>query len=237
MPPRVRDLVRRGGGLERAVGPAEQAGGQLLAAHAHVARARRRGRARASAAGRERVHVHHLLELVLLAGRVRVPVAPRPGAHQRPPERRHGVGAALGHAGQPVAVVRGLAAERHHAAGAQHAPELAEGGVQVGQVVEHGVADHEVEGLVLERQRSTPRRRRSRTLDAQARRGGREHARACRARCRWPRASLDHAGAHQVEDEVAGAGADLERAPEARRLARPAPCAACPTTWRSPSAS
>ena len=32
-------------------------------------------------------------------------------------------------------------------------------------------------------------------------------------------ASVDHAGADQVDDEVAGPGADLERAPEARRLA------------------
>ena len=62
------------------------------------------------------------------------------------------VGAALGPRGNPVAVVRRLAAEGHHTAGAQHAPELAEGGGEIRQVVEHRVPEDEVERVVLERQ-------------------------------------------------------------------------------------
>jgi hypothetical protein len=48
--------------------------------------------------------------------------------------------------------VRRLAAEGDRAAGAQHAQELGEGAVEVGQVVEDGVAEDDVERLVLERQ-------------------------------------------------------------------------------------
>ena len=53
----------------------------------------------------------------------------------------------------PVAVARRLAGEQQHAAGPQHAPELGERALELGQVVQHGVAEHEVERRVLERQR------------------------------------------------------------------------------------
>ena len=46
--------------------------------------------------------------------------------------------------------MRRLAAEGDHAAGAQHAQELGEGAVEVGQVVEDRVAEDDVERLVLE---------------------------------------------------------------------------------------
>ena len=60
--------------------------------------------------------------------------------------------ARLGTLGDAVAVARGLAGEEQPPAGPQHAAELAEGAVEVGQVVQHGVAEDEVEGVVLERQ-------------------------------------------------------------------------------------
>ena len=114
----------------------------------------------------------------------------------------------------PVAVARRLAGEGDHAAGAQDAVELAERLVEVGQVVQHRVAEDEVEGLVGERQRARLRRDR---LDLEA-----------RAARRWPRSVssipgemsvargvVDHARLQQVQGEVAGARADLQRAAEA----------------------
>ena len=53
---------------------------------------------------------------------------------------------------QAVAVARGLAGEGDRAARAQHAAEFGEGAVEVGDVVEDGVAEDEVEALVLEGQ-------------------------------------------------------------------------------------
>ena len=63
----------------------------------------------------------------------------------------------------------GSPAKNEPPAGPQHAAELAEGAVEVGQVVQHGVAEDEVEGVVLEGQllgvagdgarRRAPRRR------------------------------------------------------------------------------
>ena len=48
---------------------------------------------------------------------------------------------------------RRLAGEHDPAAGPQHPVKLGEGAAQVGQVVQDGVAEHEVEALVGERQR------------------------------------------------------------------------------------
>ena len=149
--------------------------------HAHPLEARRRRRCAGSVARGERVHVHHLLELCPPRWR-----PPLPSSYRRSPapiSARHSgatrVRAALRHRREAVAVARGLAAEGHHAARAQHAPELAERGVEVGQVVEHGVAEHEVEGLVLERQRARPRRRAVSTSSAEARRPTPTARRAC----------------------------------------------------------
>ena len=168
--------------------------------------------------GRERVHVHHTLEGVLLApAAVAVPIRrPRGGAHQRPPQRGKGVGAALGPRGDPVAVVGRLAAECHHAAWAQHAPELAEGGGEIRQVVEHGVPEHQVEGVVVEGQ---PLRLARGGLDGQA-----ELGRGALELAQHPGGDVgghglaDHPGPQQVEREVAGAGADLEGSGVAARL-------------------
>ena len=67
---------------------------------------------------------------------------------RRDPHRR-----ALGHGRDPVAVTRRLAGEEQRPAGREHAVELGERAVEIGQVVQYGVAEHEVEALVLERER------------------------------------------------------------------------------------
>ena len=118
---------------------------------AHLLEARA-AREAAEVAGRERVHVDLVLERVLaLLDRVVVGEAP-PRADDPPPGRRDGQRGALRPRGHAVAVTRRLARERQHPAGLQHAAELAEGGVQVGQVVQHGVAEDEVERVVGEQQ-------------------------------------------------------------------------------------
>jgi hypothetical protein len=118
--------------------------------------------------------------------------------------------------GDAVAVIGGLAAERHHAAWAQHAPELAERGVQVRKVVQHGMAEDQIEGAVVEGQIGGVA---GRGLDRQPEFLGRvlelsQHAGRDVGRHRL----AHHAGAQQVQREVAGAGADLERPPIAPRL-------------------
>src|SRR5918992_163738 len=70
--------------------------------------------------------------------------APRGG---RQPQR-----GALGHGGDAIAVARGLPGEEQRPARRQHALELRERAIEVGQVVQHGVAEHEVEAPVVERQ-------------------------------------------------------------------------------------
>ena len=96
-------------------------------------------------AGREGVDVHHLLEQILLGGgRAAVGAARGSAPQQRAPQRRQRQRAPLGHRDEAVAVARRLAAEGHHASGAQHAPELAKRAGEIGQVVQHGVAEDEV---------------------------------------------------------------------------------------------
>jgi hypothetical protein len=75
------------------------------------------------------------------------------GPHQPPPRGGQRQRGPLGQAGDPVAIARGLAAEDDPPARAQHAAELGEGGVEVRQVVQHGVAEDEVERVVGERER------------------------------------------------------------------------------------
>ena len=71
--------------------------------------------------------------------------------------RRHGGRerdrAPLGDRREAVADPRRLAGEHDPPAGLQHAVELRERALEIGQVVEHGVAEHEVEAGVRERQR------------------------------------------------------------------------------------
>ena len=110
-------------------------------------------------------------------------------ARRLAPTRRRQAGATQ-HAGalrqrrQAVAVARGLAGEGDRPAGPQDAAELGEGAVEVGDVVEDGVAEDEVEALVLEGQSlglggDGGRRRRPR-----APRRSRRAASASPARCR-----------------------------------------------------
>jgi hypothetical protein len=162
--------------------------------------------------GGEGVDVHDLLELVLLAPGAG-PVAvhrPRPCADERAPQRRNRVGAPLRPGRDAVAVVGGLPAERHDAARSQYAPELAKGQVEVGQVVEHGVAEDEVERVVLEGEvRGLAGRRLDR--EPQLGRGALEAPQHSRRDVRGHRLA-HHSGAQQVEREVAGTGSDFERA-------------------------
>ena len=81
------------------------------------------------------------------------------GARSAAAKRREPPRDPLGHRGDPVAAARRLAGEEQRPAGPQHAVELGERAVQVGQVVQHRVAEHEVEGRVLERQRGGVARR------------------------------------------------------------------------------
>ena len=185
--PAARDVVVDRGRLDGAVEPAEPVGEQLLAADAHAGEAGRAGVA-LEVAGRERVDVDHRLQRVVVGLRaVRWPLARRAA----PTSRRHTGAAArparFGTAAMPVAVARRLAGEQQHAAGAQHAQELGERAVELRQVVQHRVAEHEVERRVVERQR---RRVARDGLDLQAEplRVARAASRACRARrrCRPP---------------------------------------------------
>ena len=107
---------------------------------------------------------------------------------------------------------RRLAREQQHAAGPQHAQELGERALELGQVVQHRVAQHEVERPVLERERGRVREGRlhlqAEPLRVVAERL--EHAGRDVGADRRP----DHARLHQVEREVPGARPDLQRAPE-----------------------
>ena len=164
--------------------------------------------------GSERVHVDHRLERVVV-GRPAVAVVRLARADEAAPHGRGRDPCPLRQRRDPVAVARRLAGEQQHAARPQHAPELRERALQLRQVVEHGMAEDEVEARVLERQRGGVARR---GLDLQA------EARGVRPqRVEHPRrdiradARADHAVLHQVEREVARAGADLERARERPR--------------------
>ena len=69
-------------------------------------------------------------------------------------------------------------------------------------------------------------------VEAEPRGVGLRACRASPARCRCTPPRRSRPAGSRLSDEVAGAGADLERAREVRRARRPAPCAAC----RSPGA-
>ena len=123
--------------------------------------------------------------------------------------RREKVPGLLRDVGEPVAVAGRLAAEDDHAARPEDPEELGEGLVEVGDVVEDGVAEHHVEALVLEGQDfgfgdhgASPGRRASpRSSSATASIPG-EMSVAVRLSIRpW---------GGEVQREVAGAGADLE---------------------------
>src|SRR5215211_6346169 len=69
-----------------------------------------------------------------------------------PPQRRGGEPGALRHGGDPVPVARRLPGEQEDAARPQHPQELGERAVELRQVVEDRMTEHEVEGRVLERE-------------------------------------------------------------------------------------
>ena len=98
------------------------------------------------------MHVDLRLELVAVVA-VSRGAAPRGAA---PIARRQSGAAssadALRQRGDPVAVAGRLAAEGDRAAGPQDAAKLAERAREVGDVVQDGVAEDEVEALVRERQ-------------------------------------------------------------------------------------
>ena len=206
--PGPRNVVGLGGRLERAVGPAEPVGEQLLAADAHVAEAgvaRQRGRARAGAKAWTSTTPSS-------AASGAPPSAG--GAGRAPIARRHSgasaAAGALGHARQAVAVARGLArrtaACRRARARARtrrtRAPGRGCGAARRGRA----------RGRSSRRRTAAARRRRAWSApQAQALGVGRErreHARRDVA----AGGLLDQAGAQQVEREVAGSRADLERA-------------------------
>jgi hypothetical protein len=200
-----------GAGLERAVEPAEPVRQQLLALQAGV------GEARAlhqplEVAGVERVHVDHRLERVLgvIGARRPAVVQRRSRLHQPPPQRRDAHGGALRPGGDAIALTRRLAGEEQRPTGAEHARELRERALERRQVVQHGVAEHEVEGRVVERELGGVAGGGLHLAPEPARVGLErlQHA----GRDVGARRVLDDPGAEQVEREVAGARADLQRA-------------------------
>ena len=105
----------------------------------------------------------------------------------------------------------GSPGEHDPAAGSQHPVKLGERAPQVGQVVQHRVAEHEVEAAG--RRTAATRRRRAAALTSSPSRS----ALARRVETMPGEMSVQVAcattpGLQQVEAEVAGAGADLERA-------------------------
>ena len=140
-------------------------------------------------------------------------------ADRAAPQRRDRAGGALGHAREAVAVARGLAGEQQRAAGREHALELAE----------RAAAGRGCGAAPRGRARGRSSRRRTAARSASAgsvctsspsrsalARERREHARRDVAAGRL----ADQPGAQQVQREVAGPGADLQRAREAGRAAR-----------------
>jgi hypothetical protein len=209
--PQRRHLLDLGRGLERAVCPAEPAGDELLAGDADAVETRA-AREAAQFAGRERVHVDDVLERVLLGLLRVVPPEPHANPDEPAPGRSDRQRGALGIGGQAVPVARRLARERDDAARAQNAAELAERGVEVRQVMQHGVAEDQVERIVGKRQRLG--------LGADGRHLEPELGRGCAQRVEHALRDVgghglaDDAGTQQVQREVASAGADLERAVE-----------------------
>ena len=113
--------------------------------------------------GGERVNVDLGLEVVavLLRSRPRSRGADAPASRlQSGAVQQRGP---LGDRREKIAVARGLAAEDQRAAGPQDPGELRERLAQVGDVMEDGVPEDEVEALVARRAASRPRPRRSAT--------------------------------------------------------------------------
>ena len=76
----------------------------------------------------------------------------RAGADRKAPPRCRCGGGALWNPRERVADPRGLAGEEHHAAWGEHALEFGERCREVGKVVQHCMAEYEIEALIGERQ-------------------------------------------------------------------------------------
>ena len=144
-------------------------------------------------------------------GRRRLVVA-RAGADRPAPERCREQGRPLRERRDQVAVARGLAAEGEDPPGRSTRWNSAEGALQVGDVVQHGVPEDQVEAPSSKGSFSASAatvftfRPSSRRVLVQRRQHPRRDVGGGRP--------LDDAGLHQVEREVAGPGADLERVAE-----------------------
>ena len=210
LPPQHRDVLGVGARLERTVEPPEPIGDELLAADAHIGEAGA-PRVTGEVARRERVDVHAPLELMVDA--VGGPGSGRgwsgAGAQQRPPGWSEPLRPRLRDCGETVAEARRLAGEDDPPARSQHAVELGERALQIGEVVQHRVAEHQVKARFCERERLRVGAGRP---DAEA-----EPIGVDRERGQHPRRDvgarrlLDDARLEHVQAEVAGAGADLER--------------------------
>jgi hypothetical protein len=139
------------------------------------------------------------------------------GADRAAPERRQRQAGALRSRGQGVAVAGGLAGEGDHPARPQDSAEFGEGLVEVGDVVEDGVAEDQVEAFVLEGQDLGLGLNRGHVLDAE-RVGGRRQPLQHPGGDVGGGQPLDHAELDEVEREVAGARADLQRVAEGAAL-------------------
>ena len=175
--------------------------------------------ARAQLAGREGVHVDDALQRRVRRRR-RSARRRRPRADRPAPQRRDGAGDALGHAREAVAVARGLAGE-------QHACRRARARARTRRTRARGrgcgaAPRGRARGRSSRPRTAAARRRRAAVVTSRPSRCAlalqrREHAR----RDVGARRLADQPGAQQVQREVAGAGADLQRAREARRARAP----------------
>ena len=102
--------------------------------------------------GVEGVDVDLGLHRVAVVGIGAAVVVAGAGADRPPPERSGRNGRALGPGRDPVAVGGRLAAEDQRPAGLEHPQELGGGDLEIGDVVEDSVAEHQVEGVVWERE-------------------------------------------------------------------------------------
>ncbi len=212
------DRVGLGGRLDCAQAPAPGVGEQLLAADAALLKAgASASRRRRSAGAKAWTSTSPSSAWPSDCSASGTAAAAR--AHQLAPKRGEDQPRPLGQGGEAVAVARRLAGEGDHAAGAQDAAEFGEGALQVGDVVKDGVAEDEVEALLLEGELLGLGRDRPH-LQPERLGGTREppqHPRGDVGRGQ----PLDHAELEQVEREVAGARADLQ--PVAEGSAPPSP--------------
>ena len=203
-PPPERHLGGLGARLERAERPAPRVRQQLLAADLPIAEA---GVAQQQVAGRPG-RTRGRRPRARARDRTRRP--PRRQWPEWRPARRAPAARRLASGGPRSGRRSGTARRRRRGCpGPQHAVELAERATEVGDVVKDRVTEHQVEGAVGERE-GLGLGHGGRHLEAQvasrALEGGQHPGRDVRGG-----QARDGAGLEQVQPEVAGAGADLQR--------------------------